>query len=1179
MASRRWVRPTEALAIGLSAWLLFSCTSDTSTDSHSTKEGTARTASALNTSPTIGNFVLYAERSINVGSHDQVTGGDVGIAAVAVSSFGDQLTLSDHVQVDPAHNVLSPSVTLGPKCQVGDVQADVLHNNGAQSLGNVAPYPGAAAMPSMPLAGSPATSTFNITVASHSTTTLSPGSYGALAIADHAQVTLTAGAYSFSSISISDHVQVATDPAGVTLLISGQLATSGWDQVQPSGGATASALTILVSGTDDPSSATQAASIGQHTQLTALVAAPHGTLAVADHVQATGALVAFDLTLATQVQVTLQNGFSATTGGAQQGSQQLAGYGLPPSSPVVGPVPANMPIALGAVLPLRDPAGLAAFISAVSDPTNAMYRQYESISDFASNHGALPSDYQEVMDWAHSFTPTVTSYANDLLVDAIAPAAQVEQALFVNLMIAVRPDGTQFYEPDRIPTFNLTVPLDGISGVDNYLRPRPMLGTGPGGSYLSSDFRTAYLGSGSSCSQLTGKGQSVGIVSFDGYTPTVGSTPGDIQTYETINSLTNVPAVNPVLVNLPNGALAPSGTLGSVEAAGDIELVMAMAPGATIIPFQGTSVDSVLAAMATTPGLYQITDSWIDGSNTAQRWVDEFAAQGQTYFHASGDNGAYMPITFQCSCPCNGNQTENITLCPSAGTCSCTGISPSAACGTNVPPAIDTPPQDSRGYPNVTLAGGTVLSTGLSQVYIGETTWAGTGGGILLFTPFPSYQQGVPNLATTTSRNAPDVAMPAANFLLVATTCSVAPVNGACPSGKLTPDTTTFPQGTSGAAPMWAGFTALINEYGFSQDPQYHQVGFLNPLVYQIGKDANRYKNAFHDVNDGSNENNTCGFGYTAGPGYDNATGWGSPSCGLVQQAQVRPSISVGVTNPSNGGPVVCLSGQGFTKGGTVTIQFTGIPEDDDSHGNPTTQVFNNAVVVDSTGSIHLIDNGQAGYQQPIAAGVTDCTAARISSGQVAVQAVDNTTGVTATADVPASFWCTLGPEDGPPLTFGADCPTVQITYHQTGACATFTVGSQGFSVGANAAYVVFGVESILNNGTSTFNFDESQVFVQQGVTRSFFDPTLDIYADIFGPFALTGYSVAPGDDFKLDPSGDGAAVVGTTTTDGAQQANMTSYFLNYQPVISDPAVQFTKSNASQSVFPITDDCSLIQLY
>jgi hypothetical protein len=78
--------------------------------------------------------------------------------------------------------------------------------------------------------------------------------------------------------------------------------------------------------------------------------------------------------------------------------------------------------------------------------------------------------------------------------------------------------------------------------------------------------------------------------------------------------------------------------------------------------------------------------------------------------------------------------------------------------------------------------------------------------------------------------------------------------------------------GTSASAPLWAGFTALVNQQAalMGKGP----VGFANPALYTVAKGSN-YSLDFHDVATGNNGSVTQ---FPAVTGFDLATGWGSPN-------------------------------------------------------------------------------------------------------------------------------------------------------------------------------------------------------------------------------------------------------------------------------------------------------------
>jgi subtilase family serine protease len=164
---------------------------------------------------------------------------------------------------------------------------------------------------------------------------------------------------------------------------------------------------------------------------------------------------------------------------------------------------------------------------------------------------------------------------------------------------------------------------------------------------------------------------------------------------------------------------------------------------------------------------------------------------------------------------------------------------------------------------------------------------------------------------------------------------------------------------------------------------------------------------------------------------------------------------------------------------------------------------------------------------------------------------------------------------NGAPTAAAATPPT--ITYHQTGACNGYVNGSGGVSAGPNAAFVMFGIEKIDNSASSkSFAFDPTKLYVQQ-VKQEFVDPSSSIYVDIFGPFAAIPTSVAGGFDMKFSPSAQTALTVQTVNTDGATEANNTTYLLRYNSAATDPPVLFTKSDAPP--WPLTQDCTTISLH
>ncbi len=133
----------------------------------------------------------------------------------------------------------------------------------------------------------------------------------------------------------------------------------------------------------------------------------------------------------------------------------------------------------------------------------------------------------------------------------------------------------------------------------------------------------------------------------------------------------------------------------------------------------------------------------------------------------------------------------------------------------------------------------------------------------------------VANQGSTANRNFPDVAMVADGIYVFAN--GIGQTIG----------------GTSVAAPLWAGFTALVNEQAavMGQAP----AGFLNPALYTIGEGAS-YTTSFHDITSGDNTSpdlrnpNGSTSQFHAAPGYDLCTGWGTPNgINLINLLAVDP--------------------------------------------------------------------------------------------------------------------------------------------------------------------------------------------------------------------------------------------------------------------------------------------------
>jgi subtilase family serine protease len=205
--------------------------------------------------------------------------------------------------------------------------------------------------------------------------------------------------------------------------------------------------------------------------------------------------------------------------------------------------------------------------------------------------------------------------------------------------------------------------------------------------------------------------------------------------------------------------------------------------------------------------------------------------------------------------------------------------------------AASTPASD----PNVTGVGGTTLhADGTTGQYQSESTWnesalfddaVAGGGGLSVLYKRPIYQLVSTSWRTGFGlmRQVPDVSYNAAVFNGVIVVWTV--------PGSAGPGAFRF-GGTSAGSPQWAAIAAITDQLGG------HRLGNINPSLYSIPL---YWGGAYHDIADGSNNSVPDGLGgtitgFTAVPGYDMATGIGTPVVSTLAPLLAKLPAN---TNPS----------------------------------------------------------------------------------------------------------------------------------------------------------------------------------------------------------------------------------------------------------------------------------------
>jgi len=181
----------------------------------------------------------------------------------------------------------------------------------------------------------------------------------------------------------------------------------------------------------------------------------------------------------------------------------------------------------------------------------------------------------------------------------------------------------------------------------------------------------------------------------------------------------------------------------------------------------------------------------------------------------------------------------------------------------------------------VLAVGGTNLSLTSSNTIASSGVWndeefpppyqtiAAGGGGVSTTEKRPWWQ----TASQSTNRPVPDVAAfadAAPGYVII---CSSGVQS--CPVSSA--QTITYVGGTSASTPLVAGMIALWDQ--FAKQQKWPKPGFIPPMLYYIAKHATT---SFLDITTGTNSVFSSVSCCKAGPGYDEATGLGSPIANLI---------------------------------------------------------------------------------------------------------------------------------------------------------------------------------------------------------------------------------------------------------------------------------------------------------
>jgi kumamolisin len=502
-------------------------------------------------------------------------------------------------------------------------------------------------------------------------------------------------------------------------------------------------------------------------------------------------------------------------------------------NPTQRPAPSAM-IAFELELRVRERA-LRRYMAGLFEPSSALYGHYVSPSEFGRRFGIGPVAERRLARRLHALGIEVISpYPDDTAIGVRATAATIRR-IFGSTIRHHRDSGGAYDEPTPAPRVPAALArwVTGISGLDTKLPVQTDDLPNPGvltPTLATSGYDVTPLSSDGD----KGNGQTIGLLSLGQY-----SKPD----YEAFSREFNLPATLPQTVSL--GPIGQNGNASdnAVEANLDVDVLHGIAPQAQIINYElnFAQLDGVIRAIVKAGRVRIVSASFgiCDGrSDDAVQVPAQFrqsvenallvaAAAGVSFYFSTGDAGAY-------DCQRDSTSDTNLTV-----------EFPSDA-------------------PYAIAVGGTVLSETSSGAYLDETGWqdtgssGGGGGGLNPFDAAPPWQlpaAEVPGISNG-KRQTPDVSAAAGDS-------SPWLLNDGIGQGGWDARA-----GTSAATPFWAASMALVAQYA-----QAHGAGpvcFAAPLLYDVAEQS--WQNApFHDVTLGGNRY------YQARPGWDFATGWGSP--------------------------------------------------------------------------------------------------------------------------------------------------------------------------------------------------------------------------------------------------------------------------------------------------------------
>ena len=604
-------------------------------------------------------------------------------------------------------------------------------------------------------------------------------------------------------------------------------------------------------------------------------------------------------------------------------------------------------------------AALDQLLVDLQDPSSPRYHQWLTPAQFGAQFGLSTGDIAKVTAWLTGKGFTVTGVAQGGSFVTFDGTVAQAQAAFGTSIHNLSVDGVTHFANitnAQVPSAFANV-VSGITGLHDFrLKPRvhasvvkPNFTSSVSlNHYLApGDLYTIYDMNPLLTAGINGTGITIAV------TGQVQVLLTDVTAFRSAAGLsTNLPTPTPVnggagathQCSASTSSNCPSPNLDDLaESSLDVEWSGAMAPAATVLFVNGPDIIANSMTQAIDQNLAPIITisygnceaGWGSTTlNTMNQLFKQANAQGQTILAATADVGA-------TDCDNGSSAIEGLTVDFPASSPYVTGVG-----GTMFNEGNATGATTYWSSPDTTFAAGSAVPAAdvSAKSYIPETTWnedspgsffsAGGGGASAIFSkPAWQVETGAPGMTTTVptdaSRDLPDVSLDAASVHDPFLYCS----QGSCVTGFRTASSTlNVAGGTSFDSQLFGGMLALVEQKIGGR------IGNANPKLYAMGNSAAYYNgtgtSVFHDVTSGNNSNPcTAGtpgcpyggtIGFSAGTGYDLATGWGSVDLNNLANdwAAVTP-LGIGSLGPNISATALTAASTSVTGGASVTLTAT----------------------------------------------------------------------------------------------------------------------------------------------------------------------------------------------------------------------------------------------------------------